>query len=55
MEVETLGENVDYPYCELLEQRRLMHLVEDEEVELVFCLLPFVAFVLEHFQRQIYR
>ena len=55
MEVETLGENVDYPYCELLEQRRLMHLVEDEEIELVFRLLPFVAFALEHFQRQIYR
>ena len=55
MEVETLGENVDYPYCDLLKQRRIVHIVEDEDVELIFCLLLFVAFPLEHFQLQIYR
>ena len=52
MEVEILCENVDKPYCELLNQRRLVHLVEDQDVELIFCLFPFVPFALENFQRQ---
>ena len=41
VELEILGNNVDLSYCDILKQRRLVHLVEDEDVNIVFvsCLL----------------